>query len=106
MNSEYQSAIDKSKTFSYEVNSEKLEQNFEGLKEDVIKMLSGESVELDAGVFLNGLDKFINKDDALTYLIHFGYLAYDREKRTCRIPNREVRDEWCRVITALENYRK
>ena len=94
------------KTSSYEVISEKLRQNYEGLKEDVIKMLAGESVELDAGMFLNTLDKFINKDDVLTYLIHLGYLAYDREKRTCRIPNREVRDEWYRAITASENYSK
>ena len=39
-----------------------------------------------------------------TYLIHLGYLAYDGEKETCRIPNREVRQEWFNAIAISQDY--
>lgn len=40
------------------------------------------------------------KDDVFTYLIHLGYLSYDRTNQECYIPNNEIRIEW---INALEN---
>ncbi len=93
-----------SKTSSYQVISERLSQNFQGAKDDVIKMLSGESVDVNVTSFLNTLDNFVTKDDVFTYLIHLGYLAYDSVEKTCRIPNREVRQEWMNAIAALDDY--
>ena len=49
---------------------------------------------------------FVTKDDVFTYLIHLGYLAYNKEDRTCRIPNLEVRGEWNNAIAAMPDYSK
>ncbi len=93
-----------SKTSSYEVISERIEENFEGAKDDIIRMVSGEVVEVDAGMFLNTVSKFKNKNDMFSYLIHLGYLTYDRKEKTCHIPNREVREEWVRALSTNEDY--
>ena len=51
------------------------------------------------------------RDDALTVLIHLGYLSFDRYTRECYIPNKEVAGEmenavkttnWLPVINALQ----
>jgi RecB family endonuclease NucS len=39
-----------------------------------------------------------------TYLIHLGYLAYDKKSGTCGIPNREVRQEWLNAIEEEKEY--
>ena len=94
-----------SKTSSYQVIADRLSQNFQGTKDDVVRMLSGECVDVNVTSFLNTLNNFVTKDDVFTYLIHLGYLAYDYGEQTCRIPNREVRQEWINAITALDDYK-
>ena len=93
-----------SKTSSYEAIADRIRQNFKGTKEDVIKMLSGESVGLNITRFLNTMNSFVTKDDIFTYLIHLGYLAYNKEDKTCYIPNREVRQEWFNAIEGNADY--
>lgn len=92
------------KTSTYEAIAERIRANFEGTKEDVIKMISGESVDVNITRFMNTMDSFNAKSDVFTYLIHLGYLAYDREEKTCYIPNREVRQEWFNAIEAESEY--
>ena len=92
------------KTSSYEAIADRIRQNFEGTKDDVIKMLSGESVFVNVTSYLNTMDQFVSKDDLFTYLIHLGYLAYDIDAETCRIPNGEVRREWMNAVAAVEDY--
>ena len=93
------------KTSTYEAIAERIRANFEGTKEDVIKMLSGESVDVNITRFMNTMDSFNTKSDIFTYLIHLGYLAYDRVEKTCRIPNREVRQEWFNAIETESEYK-
>lgn len=64
--------------------------NYEGLKDDVMTMLSGGMVMVDPGSFQNDLSEIYSKDDALTALIHLGYLGYDAEMLSAYIPNYEV----------------
>ena len=66
--------------------------NFEGLKDDVIRMLAGERVDVDTTEFLNDMHIVRSKNDVLTVMIHLGYLAYDFETQECYIPNKEVKD--------------
>ena len=40
--------------------------------------------------FQNDLSEIYSKDDALTALIHLGYLGYDNERKSSFIPNYEV----------------
>ncbi len=91
-------------TSTYEAIGERIRMNFAGTREDVVRMLSGESVEVNITRFMNTLNSFKTKSDIFTYLIHLGYLAYDKEMGTCRIPNGEVRQEWLNAIEAEPGY--
>mgnify|MGYP002514778987 CR=1 FL=1 len=95
-----------SATGSFEALKDYILMDFEGIRQDVVTMISGDSVEVDVGSFLNTLDKFESKDDVFTYLIHLGYLNYNFEEQTCRIPNEEVRQEWVRSVKLSPDYKK
>ncbi len=71
------------------------------LKDKIALMLSGENVPVNVSKFSNDLTKVNSKDAALTILIHLGYLAYDEENKTCRIPNYEIRQEFEAAIDEL-----
>ncbi len=92
------------KTSTYAVISDRIKANFVGMKDDVIKMLSGENVPVNVTRYMNTMTDFSTRGDAFTYLIHVGYLAYNREDKTCRIPNKEVRQEWFNAIEANDDY--
>ena len=91
-------------TSSYRVIADRIEQNFEGAKDDIVKMLSGEPKDVNVTSYLNTMNDFATKDDIFTYLIHLGYLAYDDEEHTCLIPNCEVRQEWSNAIAVSHDY--
>ena len=93
-----------SKTSTYQVITDRLKENYKGIKDDVVRMIAGESVKVDTGMYLNTMTDFVVKDDVLTYLIHLGYLAYNKDDKTCRIPNKEVEKEWFRAVSILKNY--
>ena len=94
------------KTSTYAVISDRLKHNYKGAKDDVIKMLAGENVKVNVTSYMNTMTDFVTKDDVFTYLIHLGYLAYNKEDKTCRIPNLEVRGEWNNAIAAMPDYSK
>ncbi len=84
--------------------------NYEGLRDDIIFMLSGGHCNVDPVGFQNDLSEVNSRDDVLTVLIHLGYLSYDSEEQKCYIPNLEVSKEmetaiksnnWKEVINAL-----
>ena len=64
--------------------------NYEGLKDDIMTMLSGEKVLVETESFQNDLSVIHSKDDALTALIHLGYLGYDNDRKSAFVPNYEV----------------
>ena len=92
------------KTSTYAVIVDQIKKDFAGIREAVVKLISGESIMVDVGMFLNTMTDFHSKDDVLTYLIHTGYLAYDNEAKTCRIPNWEIRNEWRRAVSVMDDY--
>ncbi|MBP5206018.1 MAG: AAA family ATPase [Bacteroidales bacterium] len=98
-------------TGAYETVAEYINMNFEGLKDDIIAMLGGGTVKVNTTRFLNDISIIHSKDDALTVLIHLGYLSFDWKRGVCYIPNYEVADEltnavestnWTPVIRALK----
>ena len=93
-------------TGSYEAVSDYIELNLNGIKDDVIKMMAGENIEVDVSGFNNNLKSFKIKEDVFTYLIHLGYLAYDVYSKTCRIPNAEIKSEWGWIIGFSKKYKK
>ena len=95
-----------SATGSFEVLRDYILMDFEGIREDVIKMISGESVPVNVLKFQNTLESINSKDNVFTYLIHLGYLAYNRADKSCYIPNEEVRIEWVNSIEDSADYKK
>ena len=99
-------------TETFEALKMYIDMNFEGLRDDVLSMIAGESVPVNTGSFTNDMATFHTEDDVLTLLIHLGYLAYDYDNKTVKIPNNEVRAEyvssvsvsdWGEVSKALKN---
>ncbi len=75
--------------------------NENGLQDDIARLISGEMIEVDTEGFENDFQTFKSKDDVLTLLIHLGYLAYgedDQGTGTARIPNKEIRMEFNRIL--------
>ena len=93
-------------TGSYEPISEQINRNTDGIKEAIIQMMTKESVPVNVKGFLNSLDKIETRDDILTYLIHLGYLSYNANDKTCRIPNNEILDRWGLIVSRASNYAK
>ena len=77
-------------TSSFESINTFITMNYAGLKDDVLAMLSGDKIRVNVNTFQNDLTTVASKDDALTALIHLGYLAYDANKKMAYIPNYEV----------------
>lgn len=87
-------------TGAYDTVATYIRMNFDGLRDDVVRLLANESCSVDTASFQNDLNVVRSKDDVLTSLIHLGYLSYDRDSRTCRIPNREVATEFKNAIVS------
>lgn len=88
-------------TETYEALKIYIQMDIDGLKQSVIKMLSGESVVINTGTFSNDMITFYSKDDILTLLVHLGYLTYNSLDKSVSIPNEEVQQEYLNVISMM-----
>lgn len=78
-------------TSSFESINTFINMNYEGLRDDIVNMLSGKKLYVNTETFQNDFSTVSSKDEALTALIHLGYLGYDREEESAFIPNYEVK---------------
>ena len=81
-------------TGTYEAIVPLINMNFDGLKTDIITMLSGDAVPVRTSTYQNDMLTFKNKHDIMTSLIHLGYLAYKGQEKKAYIPNEEIRSEF------------
>ena len=88
------------RTGAVDAISSYINMNYEGLKDDIIRMLAGGRCKVDPTGFGNDMFDIRSKDDVLTVLIHLGYLSYDWRKDECYIPNREVAGEMVNAVKA------
>jgi ribosomal protein S8 len=100
-----------SKTVALDSIQEYIGMNYDGLKEDIVAVLSGTRRSVNIRKFNNDMTKIKSKDDVLTLLIHLGYLSYDPKNQEAYVPNEEVRSsladtisdmDWTPVINALK----
>ncbi len=85
-------------TETYHALSDYIRLNYDGLREKIILMLAGESIEVNTGKFQNDMTTFNSADDVLTLLVHLGYLTFDFETKMVSIPNSEVQQEFINSI--------
>lgn len=78
-------------TSAYDVINQYITLNFDGLKDAIVSILAGKDVHVNTGNFRNDLSQIRSKDDALTALIHLGYLGYNEKNGCAYLPNYEVR---------------
>lgn len=64
------------------------------LKDKIALIIIGVKILIDLALFENDLTEILNKDAALTVLIHLGYLSYDEKNATCYILNYEIKKEF------------
>ncbi len=80
--------------------------DFDGMQEIILRLISGEEIEVDTDNFENDFETFRSRDDVLTLLIHLGYLTWDRKEKTARIPNEEIKAEFQKILKGRTVNRK
>ena len=86
------------KTETFEALKVFIQLDMDGLRDSVIRMISGERIPVDTGTFQNDMTTFSSADDVITLLIHLGYLTYDNSTNEAWIPNKEVGQEFINCI--------
>lgn len=74
----------------------------DGLRQAIIELMGGGEIEIDPIGYNNDLT-YTTRDAALTMFVHLGYLSFNQEKKTVRIPNEEVRLEFARTLRQTNN---
>lgn len=85
-------------TETYEALKIYIDLNFDGLKDQIIRMMQGDSVGINIDSFHNDMTSFASRDDVLTLLIHLGYLGYDSKRQEAFIPNHEIMNEFANAV--------
>ncbi len=86
------------KTETFEALKVFIQLDMDGLRDSVIRMISGEKVRVNTEKFQNDMTTFSSADDVITLLIHLGYLTYDNSTGEAWIPNKEVQQEFINCI--------
>jgi hypothetical protein len=95
-----------SSTESYTSLARYIQMDFDGLQGMVGDLIAGDRLPVNTLVFRNDMDDVQSVDDVLTLLAHLGYLAYEEDSQTVRIPNEEVRLEFAATIRVGGHVRK
>ena len=85
-------------TGTYESIKNAINHNFDGLRDQVILLLSGEKIGINPLSFENDMTSIKNNNDIFTLLVHLGYLAYDFKNKEVYIPNKEIAEEFGTAI--------
>ena len=83
-----------SRTASFMAIESYLNIDADNVRTDIIKMMDGAEVNVRVSSFRNDMKNIETSDDVLTLLAHLGYLSYNSETKSVRIPNTEVADEF------------
>ena len=86
------------KTETFEALKIYIDMDYDGLREDVIALMSGMPRKVDTGHFVNDMTTFQDKDDVLTLLVHLGYLGYDSAAGNVFVPNQEIMREYANAV--------
>lgn len=91
-----------SQTETFEALQLYIDMNFEGLRDDILSMIAGETVPVNTRSFTNDMTTFRTEDDVLTLLIHLGYLGYHYADKKVFIPNEEIRSEYVSAVSVSD----
>jgi len=88
-----------SRTDTFTTLSDIINQDRDGVKDDVVRMLAGGTARVDTSLYQNDLNEIRTRDDVLTALVHLGYLGFEADPDDERvgetfIPNIEVSHQY------------
>lgn len=82
---------------------EYISKDYNGMTKTIAELIGGVDVGVNTNGFANDLVTFRGKADVLTLMIHLGYLAYNSETKTVRIPNEEIKLEFQKSIREVDH---
>lgn len=94
------------KTSSFETLQRYIDMNQTGVQECLEKIVRGECLKVSVLRFGFDVSSIGSDDELFTLLIHLGYLSYDVEDRTVRIPNKEIRMEFVEALRGSKTHKK
>lgn len=94
------------RTSSFETLQRYIDMNQTGVQERLEKIIRGERLTVSVLRFGFDVSSIGNDDELFTLLIHLGYLSYDVEERTVRIPNKEIRMEFVEALRGSKTHKK
>ena len=80
-----------------------ISKGYKDLTRTIAELIGGVAVKTSITGFANDLTMFRGRDDVLTLMIHLGYLAYDAENKTVRIPNEEIKLEFRKAVREVKH---
>jgi len=83
-----------SRTASFMAIEKYLNIDADQVRTKIISIMNGEEVTVRVSSFRNDMKNIETSDDVLTLLAHLGYLSYNSETKSVRIPNTEVTEEF------------
>ena len=89
-------------TSSFEALRIPINLDINGIRKTVLELMGGARISANVSRFENDINSIKRRDEALTLLVHLGYLGYDEENGEVFIPNREIRGEFDNAIEASE----
>lgn len=92
------------KTETFEALKIYIDMNYDGLKENIIRLMAGNRQKIDTSNFANDMVTFESADEVMALLIHLGYLGYDSEQCEVFIPNNEIRTEFAAAVKNSKSY--
>lgn len=94
------------KTEAFEALQQYIDCDFDRVKDTLEKLIKGESVSLNVLRFGNDISSVTDNNELFTLLIHFGYLCYNRQSRTAKLPNQEVREEFVEALRGSNSHKE
>lgn len=81
-----------------------IDYDFNGVKETLERLITGEPVRINVLSFGNDLNNVNSNEELFTLLIHLGYLSYDRNERIAFLPNQEIREEFVEALRGSKSH--
>ena len=94
------------RTSAFETLQQYIDLNMSGVQESLYGILRGETVRVLALRFGFNINSIDSDDELLTLFIHLGYLAYNVEDMTVRIPNKEIRMEFVEALRGSKTHKR
>lgn len=85
-------------TGAYEGLKRYITMNLDGLRDAVVSLIGNVPVKVESLRIPDNLNVMEGRDSVLTTLVHLGYLTYNRDSQTVKIPNYEVKKEFEDVV--------